>query len=111
MPGRAGHGPAPCRPGHPPPPRGSATGRRARPPVTTPAAAGRAAGRPVRPGPYGPAPAAQASVIESPSTLMGTDASGSGAGPPCTLPSVIEKLLLWQGQLMTPSATLCTAQP
>src|SRR5690606_22555767 len=66
----------------------------------------------VRPGPARHrAPAAQARVIESPSTVIGTDGSGLGAGPPCTLPSVMEKLLSWQGQLMTPSETLCTAHP
>jgi len=47
----------------------------------------------------------------SPLTVMFTAGSGCFAGPLFTLPSSIEKLLLWQGQLMTPFAMLLTAQP
>src|SRR3954447_976519 len=60
---------------------------------------------------FSPRHQAEASLIESPLTVISTDGSGLVAGPPCTLPSVIEKLLLWQGQLMTPSVTLFTAHP
>jgi hypothetical protein len=49
-------------------------------------------------------------VIVSPSTVTVLGASGLGAGPFTTEPSVIEYLLPWQSQLIV-SVTSATGQP
>src|SRR6476469_10351305 len=55
--------------------------------------------------------AGQAWVIESPSTVIWTAASGALAGPDCGEPSSRENLLPWQGHGMSPSVLDSTRQP
>src|SRR5689334_12334137 len=53
----------------------------------------------------------QASVIESPSTVISTASSGALAGPDCGEPSSRENLLPWHGHGMSPSSLDSTMQP
>src|SRR5882757_9735319 len=46
-----------------------------------------------------------------PSTLTLVSANALVAGPPVGEPSSMEKVLPWQGQLITPPSTLFTSQP
>ena len=43
--------------------------------------------------------------------MVFTEGSAEGAGPLCTLPSVMENVLPWQGQTITPPCTPDTVQP
>ena len=56
-------------------------------------------------------PPAQALVICPPLTLMAIGSSALDAGPLATDPSAMWKLLPWQGQTMSPLATLPTVHP